>query len=254
VRPAPAPWPASAPARQAPGVAAQGTGFQAALWASAALHVLVWLPWLLLAPARPAPPALLVVDLAGVLSQHQQAAQTSAPPPPPPARVAPSPAPAPREHLAATPQPKPAPTAADSPVPTPAESPAAAPAPPPVVAAAASLPQASSTHLAQTIQAPNTQEDALRRYLGGLKKAVQAQLTYPEQARGSGANGAPVIGFRITESGELQAGSLTLRRSSGHPALDENALAAARASAPWAPPPRAMEVVIAVNFAREALP
>ncbi|MDR1889549.1 MAG: TonB family protein [Zoogloeaceae bacterium] len=91
---------------------------------------------------------------------------------------------------------------------------------------------------------------AIRRYLAGLKKALEARLTYPPEARRSAYTGNPVIRFVLTEDGHIEADSLRVQRSSGHALLDESALKAARTT-PMEKPPRKMEVVIAVSFARE---
>lgn len=103
----------------------------------------------------------------------------------------------------------------------------------------------------QTIRNRDAEMDAIRQYLGEVKKAIQARLVYPSRARLGGYTGAPVIRFRIDADGGIVAGTLAVARSSGHALLDEQALAAARASAPLPKPPKSMEVAIAVTFAED---
>lgn len=95
------------------------------------------------------------------------------------------------------------------------------------------------------------QAEAMRRYLSQLKKAVQAHLVYPSDAKAAGWMGSPVVMFQLSEDGQMAGGSLRLQRSSGVISLDENALEAVRASAPLPRPPKAMTVALAISFARE---
>jgi periplasmic protein TonB len=63
--------------------------------------------------------------------------------------------------------------------------------------------------------------------------------------------GAPTIRFTLTEEGNILSGSLAVAKSSGYPVLDESAMRAAQAGAPFEKPPRRMEVAIAIGFVQE---
>jgi len=105
---------------------------------------------------------------------------------------------------------------------------------------------------AETIRAPPPSDPiALRRYVIELTRVIQSHLIYPPEARAANQTGEPIIRFTLSVRGDILPGSLTLVQSSGYPALDDNALKAARDSAPLPPPPRPMTVSIAVAFVRE---
>ena len=97
----------------------------------------------------------------------------------------------------------------------------------------------------------DTPADVMRRYLAGLKKLVKAQIVYPPDARQAGLTGAPEVSFSIGADGELVAGSLTVRKSSGYPQLDEAALRAVRAAAPFSPPPFPMSPKLEIPFVED---
>ena len=103
----------------------------------------------------------------------------------------------------------------------------------------------------QTVRARDDGADALRKYLAGLRKAIQGKLVYPVEAREAGYVGAPTIRFTLTEEGNILSGSLAVAKSSGYPVLDESAMRAAQAGAPFEKPPRRMEVAIAIGFVQE---
>jgi protein TonB len=90
--------------------------------------------------------------------------------------------------------------------------------------------------------------DELKKYLAKLKKKVQGNLVYPEEAKQSGFEGTPIVKFTLTESGGIRPGSLVIARSSGYAVLDLNAMKAAQESAPFDRPDREMEVAIGVGF------
>jgi len=148
----------------------------------------------------------------------------------------------------ASPLPKPAPApVAVTPQPEPAPAPAVAP---PVAEANTAPTSANEAIPAQTIRQRQANEaDLLRAYLANVRKAIQGGLVYPPEARAAGAVGSPVVRFTITESGAILPGSLVLHQGCGFAALDDNALRAARAGAPFPRPPRAMDVVLAISFA-----
>jgi TonB family protein len=58
----------------------------------------------------------------------------------------------------------------------------------------------------------------------------------------------PEVSFTVTLAGGIH--SLRISKSSGHPDLDEAALAAIRHSAPFAPPPfgKETEITMSLNF------
>ncbi|TWH76542.1 protein TonB [Azomonas agilis] len=103
-------------------------------------------------------------------------------------------------------------------------------------------------HMQQSIAHQPQQADLIKQYLKTIRRLIQSNLIYPSEARRDGSQGIPVISFRIAADGSILSGSLRIARSSGHPALDRHALQAASASAPFIPPPRAMEVSIAISF------
>jgi protein TonB len=226
------------------------------------LHGALALPWLLGGWFEPPPPQRnqLVVDLFGMVSQRQVEQQRAGAEPdkPPEARreqappPKPAPKPVPRQAVPRKAAPEKPALQAASPVQVAepqehsAEAPAQPSAPPEPAPAAGSARQDQAP---QTIQQRDTSEaDAIRKYLAGLKKAIQANMVYPAQARELGYTGVPVIRFTLTESGDILPGSLAVHRSSGHAVLDDSALQAVLDSAPRPPPPRRMNVVLDLYF------
>ncbi|MCA6218524.1 TonB family protein [Ideonella sp. B7] len=215
--------------------------------------------------AAPVPPPrhhALVLDLAGLVGTRQVEAQAGprhAHPPAPPRPAAPRVAQAPRPTPPAPspgaqrPLPRhPTPAVAEPPAPSPMVAPVGAQAPVTPGPDATPPHAAAEARAAQTIRPrPQDEAAAIQQYLRALRQAIQSRLVYPPEARAAGVVGAPVIRFAITASGEIQPGSLALQESSGHPVLDERALAAALASAPLARPPKPMKVAIAVSFTRD---
>ncbi|WP_208507572.1 TonB family protein [Variovorax paradoxus] len=227
--------------------------FAIGLGLSVLLHAALVLPWLV--RARPeAPPPLreqLVVDLLGMVSnrqvEQQQVARPAEPPPP-----TPPPKPVARKETRERPQaprqvaPSPVQVArAEEPVRASPEPQQQVAAPPPVSNAA------EEDRMQQTVRARDDGADALRKYLAGLRKAIQGKLVYPAEAREAGYVGAPTIRFTLTEEGNILSGSLAVAKSSGYPVLDESALRAAQAGAPFEKPPRRMDVAIAIGFVQE---
>lgn len=242
-------------------------GFAQGLGGSLLLHGALLLCWWwgtgrMAAPVPPPRHHALVLDLAGLVGTRQVEAQAGprpVRPPSPPRPAAPRVAQAPRP----TP-PAPAPRSPSPPRPTqgvtepPAPSRVAAQAPVAPAQRAVPEPEAppprttEEARAAQTIRARSQDEAAaIQQYLRALRQAIQSRLVYPPEARAAGVVGAPVIRFAITANGEIQPGSLAIQESSGHPVLDEKALAAALASTPLARPPKPMKVAIAVSFTRD---
>jgi periplasmic protein TonB len=110
---------------------------------------------------------------------------------------------------------------------------------------------AESQQLQQTLTPRELEASLIREYLAGLKRDIQKNLDYPEDARDTSYVGAPTIRLTITESGDILPGSLSIHGSSGSAQLDEQALRAARSSAPMAKPPRKMTVTIKVAFTQD---
>ncbi len=108
-----------------------------------------------------------------------------------------------------------------------------------------------SQQLQQTLKPRESETSLILKYLAGLKRDIQNHLDYPEEARDTGNVGSPTIRFTITESGDILPGSLSINTSSGSAQLDEQALRAARNSAPMAKPPRQMTVTIKVAFTQD---
>ncbi|MDR3299609.1 MAG: TonB family protein [Candidatus Accumulibacter sp.] len=212
----------------------------------------------------PKPPEKLVVELFGMVANRQteeaqlgEKALETPPEPLPPEPLPPEPPPsAPPPE---TPPPPKAPPRPKTPKVTPqrqtsvspvqvAEQPAEEPPPPPPDASQASS-GAAEASIRRTIQHDEQDPNVLRRYLTTLKQAVKARLFYPPHA--GGVTGTAVVAFRIGEDGGIEAGSLTIRNSSGHAVLDEAALHAVRSAAPFGIPPKAMNISLDMPFFEE---
>jgi len=227
--------------------------FAIGLGLSVLLHAALVLPWLVRARPETPPPLReqLVVDLLGMVSnrqvEQQQVTRPAEPPPP-----TPPPKPVARKEVRERPQaprqvaPSPVQVArAEEPVRASPEPQQQVAAPPPVANAA------EEDRMQQTVRARDDGADALRKYLAGLRKAIQGKLVYPAEAREAGYVGAPTIRFTLTEEGNILSGSLAVAKSSGYPVLDESAMRAAQAGVPFEKPPRRMEVAIAIGFVQE---
>jgi protein TonB len=167
------------------------------------------------APPAPTPPP-------PALTPPAPPVQEAAPPPepvaPPPVATAPLPQPAP-EALPEPPPSKPEPPrAAAKPAPSrPASAPALARAEPGPVSAAPSVPQiAAAPALAAPLLPP--------RPIAGL--ASNRKPDYPAEARRRGQQGRVLLRVEVSAAGTPLA--VTVASSSGHPALDDAALAAVR--------------------------
>ncbi|WP_028310939.1 TonB family protein [Derxia gummosa] len=247
--------PLSAASRGVPGLPPVRAGAQRALGLSLALHGLLAVGWVVagmqfIAPAPP--PVTAAIDLMNLLSQTQieekRQGEQAQPRPPQPANTPhPVERSKPQPHDAAQPPTpvKATTTQADSPVVTPTET-AAQSAPP--APAAKPVGDADNTQMAQSSVPQETEADRLQRYLGKLNREIASHLSYPDEARQAGVHGEPLVSFVVLPSGELDPGSLRLVSSGGHPALDERALAAVRAAAPFEPPPRRLPIRLRLHF------
>jgi len=82
---------------------------------------------------------------------------------------------------------------------------------------------------------PSTRESAATLYIDGWRRRVErvGTLNFPNQARRRGLSGNPVIEVALSADGQLA--DMKVRRSSGHPDLDQAALQILRLSAPFEP-------------------
>lgn len=85
----------------------------------------------------------------------------------------------------------------------------------------------------------DTKEPQYISYFTSIKRSIDANWKYPELALRYGLQGRLIVEFEILESGALEGPRLV--RSSGSALLDEEALRAIRAAAPFAPIPRWIE-------------
>jgi len=221
--------------------------------ASAALHAGVILAVLLLQSQVPGKPKTekLLVELFGMIAHRQRGAAT--PPmasaeaqslqPPPSPSPSPSPSPAPRRRSASLPRlVQAAPTSPGT------REMVAQPMAPTPQAAEAAHAASSDAQIQTTIAAKATDADALKRYLVKLRKKLQENIVYPEEAKEKGYEGNPVLRFTITEDGTIRPGSLVIVQSSGYLVLDQSAIEAALASEPFDRPAHRMEAAVKLTF------
>ena len=90
--------------------------------------------------------------------------------------------------------------------------------------------------------------DPISLYTARVARRLQSNLVYPEKLRRKGIEAVTTIMFTVTESGHIKKDSLKVRKSSGYGEMDDNALKAARESAPFDEPPKEMTLVIDVAF------
>ena len=81
----------------------------------------------------------------------------------------------------------------------------------------------------------NTTDPKYVTYVGKIKQSIETEWQYPEIALRYGLQGKLALEFTIASNGQLQA--LRLLRSSGSSLLDEEALRAIKAAAPFPPIP-----------------
>ena len=85
----------------------------------------------------------------------------------------------------------------------------------------------------------NTSEPRYITYFGSIQRSIDAHWQYPELALQYGLQGRVIIEFTILFDGRIE--SVRLVRSSGSILLDEEALRAVRAAAPFPPIPQWIE-------------
>ena len=91
----------------------------------------------------------------------------------------------------------------------------------------------------ELLVAANTRESSVAVYLDGWRRKIEriGTANYPlEVARRAGLTGSPVVEVQILADGRL--GGAVITRSSGHPELDQAAIAILKLSAPFEPFPR----------------
>lgn len=103
---------------------------------------------------------------------------------------------------------------------------------------------AEEERVQQTTQLKEDELNQMRRYVAELTKMISSKMVYPPEARAAGYKGMPKVRFAITESGDLVPGTLTIEKSSGYAALDQSALHATQAAAPFSKPLRSMSLGI----------
>jgi protein TonB len=81
----------------------------------------------------------------------------------------------------------------------------------------------------------NTKDPTYITYFNKIKQSINLQWEYPEIARRYGFQGKLILEFTITENGRIE--QLRLVRSSGYNVLDEEAMRAIVAAAPFPPIP-----------------
>jgi protein TonB len=84
---------------------------------------------------------------------------------------------------------------------------------------------------------PSTRESAVAVYLDAWKRRVErvGTLNFPTAARRGGLSGSPVVEVALASDGRLA--EARVRRSSGHPELDQAAIEVLRLAAPFDPFP-----------------
>jgi periplasmic protein TonB len=81
----------------------------------------------------------------------------------------------------------------------------------------------------------NTSEPRYITYLGSIQRSIYANWQYPELALHYGLHGRVIVEFTILENGRVEG--IRLVRSSGSILLDDEALRAIKAAAPFSPIP-----------------
>lgn len=200
-----------------------------AVGASLALHAVL----LALRAPETQPPAIPSVTITAHLAEPEAA--------PPPAPLAEPKAEPRAEKPRARPKverPKPAPPAPStfSVAPAPTEAPAevAPPAPAPAPAPAPTMEKPSVAAAAPAPPAPDL-STLIAQYRSQFIGAAVRYKRYPLAARDNGWEGDVVVHLEISAGGEL--GELKVKKSSGHPALDEQALEMFRLASPQVPLP-----------------
>lgn len=224
------------------------------LWHGAAASALIhaclvlpfFVPWHLLQAKQQ---QTLVIELQGMISNRQEeqktaGAQQPATPPPEVRQEPPKPEEKPQpEKKKVVKKTMPAPPIPKKPVLQPVHEEVASL---PMLPAPAG--EAAQQQVPQTIRSVDADMEAFKAYLAKLKRKLQTNLVYPDSAKLSGLRGTAVVGFAVTETGDIREESLRIIKSSGFPDLDRNALSTVRSSAPFDKPQKEITVAVAVSF------
>jgi protein TonB len=110
---------------------------------------------------------------------------------------------------------------------------------------------AGTTEQAAAVPARNAEAAALtaeyvKRNYNYIQRRIRDRLVYPSAARRAGIQGVTEVSFIIREDGSI--GAVTVRTGSGHTVLDEAAVAAVSAAAPFPRPPMPARIAIPISF------
>jgi periplasmic protein TonB len=232
------------------------------LAASIAIHAVLAVPVVLhaVAPSPEEPP--LLIELQGIapdsldvaeVKQSERDEKSAAPRQPTPDTPHPSKEQAPRQTAAADEPPMEVAAVDDAlfnpPQPTPTPPSPAIRTPPPTPKATAA-PDENNVNGAQEYVPPSRKiaqvEMTEEAYTALLTKKVRENLSYPPEAKRARLKGVTTVSFVILSNGDIQPETLKVFKSSGEAVLDAGALSTIRASAPFPPPPREIEVRIGV--------
>jgi protein TonB len=152
-------------------------------------------------------------------------------PPPEPPPPAPVPGNAPAENYIVTEEEVPRETAQGNPVSPAAES----------AGVTEGAPAAPGRNEAAALTA-----EYVKRNYNYIQRRIRDKLVYPSTARRAGIQGVTEVSFIIHEDGGISA--VTVRTGSGHAVLDEAAVAAVLAAAPFPRPPAPARIAIPISF------
>jgi periplasmic protein TonB len=124
--------------------------------------------------------------------------------------------------------------------------PAAQPALPSTLSGASRSANIKSIPVPVSADASSADVTLLARYQALLQAHLQRFQRYPDSARLANLEGNVEVGFSVSRDGSLL--DLWIERSSGHPALDEGALATLRRAAPFPVIPASLPAELGVSM------
>lgn len=222
--------------------------FLAALTLSGLGHAAVLVAALQAPGAAPAPedsaPQVLQITLVSAAALERPtpspapALLEATKPPAPPPVTSPPVLPPPPDAPPSTARHVPLPTEAPNRAPQPVQIAAALPPPPPPASAPAA--KAAEAPPPAPVAAPSSKaaQEARQSWGGQIRGEIDRKKRFPAAARAARLEGKVRLALTVRGDGALL--SVQLANSSGHPLLDEAALAAARAAAPFPPAPAKM--------------